>query len=75
MHQFIYECDELLSESLEGYNTSWESYDPTRECLYIDQKSLMKGITLACHGRVTGLLRAFGKRWSQVGPRPLLGAT
>jgi hypothetical protein len=39
------------------------------------QKSLTRGITSACLGKVTSLLRAFGKQWSQVGPRPLLGAT
>jgi hypothetical protein len=30
MLQFLYACDELLSESSEGYNTSGESYNPTR---------------------------------------------
>jgi hypothetical protein len=36
MLEFLYTCDELLSESSEGYNTSGESYDPTRGCLHID---------------------------------------
>jgi hypothetical protein len=30
MVQFLYACDEMLSESLEGYNTSGESYDLKR---------------------------------------------
>ena len=36
MLQFMYACDELLSDSSEGYNTDERSYDPTRECFHID---------------------------------------
>jgi hypothetical protein len=38
MLQFRYACDELLSDRSEGYNTSGESYDPTRECFDIDHE-------------------------------------
>jgi hypothetical protein len=38
MLQFLYACDEMLSESSEGYNTGGEGYDPTWECLHIDSK-------------------------------------
>jgi hypothetical protein len=31
MLQFLYACDELLSDNLDGYNTDEGSYDPTRE--------------------------------------------
>jgi hypothetical protein len=34
--QFMYACDELLSDSSKGYDTDGGSYDPTRECFHID---------------------------------------
>jgi hypothetical protein len=43
MLQFLYACDEMLSESLEGYGTGGEGYDPTRECLHIDSEIPDKG--------------------------------
>jgi hypothetical protein len=36
MLQFLYACDELLSDSSEGYNTDRGSYDPTWECFHVD---------------------------------------
>jgi hypothetical protein len=77
MLQFLYAGDELLSESSEGYNTSEESYDPTRECLHVDSENPNEGNHLGMSWearKVISLLHAFEKRWSQVGPRPLLGA-
>jgi hypothetical protein len=38
MLQFLYVCDEMLSESSESYSFGGEGYDPTRECLYIDSE-------------------------------------
>jgi hypothetical protein len=38
MLQFLYACDEMLFESLKGYSTGGEGYDPTQECLHIDSK-------------------------------------
>jgi hypothetical protein len=43
MLQFLYACDEMLSESSEGYSTGGEGYDPTRECLHINSKILDRG--------------------------------
>jgi hypothetical protein len=36
MLQFLYACEEMLSESSEGYNSGGEGYDPTRECFHVD---------------------------------------
>jgi hypothetical protein len=36
MLQFLYACDEMLSESSEGYNFDGEGYDPTRECFHVN---------------------------------------
>jgi hypothetical protein len=38
MLQFLYVCDEMLSKSSEGYSSSGEGYDLTRECLHIDSE-------------------------------------
>jgi hypothetical protein len=38
MLQFLYACDEMLSESSEGYSTGGKGYDLTRECLHIDSE-------------------------------------
>jgi hypothetical protein len=40
MLQFLYACDELLSDSSEGYSTGGERYDSTLECLHINQEIL-----------------------------------
>jgi hypothetical protein len=34
MLKFLFACDELLSGSLNGYNTEEGGYDPTRECFH-----------------------------------------
>jgi hypothetical protein len=36
MLQFLYACDEMLSESSKGYNSGGEGYDPTREYFHVD---------------------------------------
>jgi hypothetical protein len=36
--QFLYVCDEMLSESSEGYNFGGEGYDPSLECFHIDSE-------------------------------------
>jgi hypothetical protein len=36
MLQFLYACDEMLSESSEGHNSSGESYNPIWECFHVD---------------------------------------
>jgi hypothetical protein len=38
MLQFLYMCDEMLSESSKGYSSGGEGYGPTRECLYLDSE-------------------------------------
>jgi hypothetical protein len=43
MLQFLYACDEMLSERPEGYSTSGEGYEPTQECLHIDSEILDEG--------------------------------
>jgi hypothetical protein len=53
MLQFLYMCDEMLSESSEGYSFGGEGYGPTRECLYLDSEISDGEIALACHGKVT----------------------
>jgi hypothetical protein len=32
----LYACNEMLFESLEGYNSGGEGYDPTHECFHVD---------------------------------------
>lgn len=36
--QFLYACDELLSDISKGYDIGGESYDPNQECLHINQE-------------------------------------
>jgi hypothetical protein len=36
MLQFLYACDEMLSESPKGYGSSGEGYDLNRECFHVD---------------------------------------
>jgi hypothetical protein len=38
MLQFLYVCNEMLSERSEGYNSGGEGYDPTREFFHIDSE-------------------------------------
>jgi hypothetical protein len=38
MLQFMYVCDEMISESSKGYSTGGEGYDPTRQCFHIDSE-------------------------------------
>jgi hypothetical protein len=38
MLQFLYACDEMLSESSEGYNSGSEGYDTTLECFHVDSR-------------------------------------
>jgi hypothetical protein len=43
MLQFLYACDDMLSESLEGYSSGGESYDLTRECFHVDPEAPEEG--------------------------------
>jgi hypothetical protein len=43
MLQFLYVCDEMLSESSEGYSFGGEGYDPTQECFHVDLEILKEG--------------------------------
>jgi hypothetical protein len=36
MLKFLYACDEMLSKNSEGYSSSGEGYDLTRECFHVD---------------------------------------
>jgi hypothetical protein len=36
MLQFLYVCNEMLSESSKGYSSGGEGYDLNQECLYLD---------------------------------------
>jgi hypothetical protein len=43
MLQFLYACDEMLSESSEGCSSGDEGYDPTRECFHVDPEIPVEG--------------------------------
>lgn len=43
MLQFLYTCNELLSDGSEGYSTDEGSYDQARECFHADQRSPGEG--------------------------------
>jgi hypothetical protein len=43
MLQFLFACDELLSDGLDGYNIDEEGYDPTRESFHVGHEEHAKG--------------------------------